>query len=216
MDGLIFDSEKIWRKQTLEKSSRLPHKIDETVWKSWMGSQEQNVLKDLQKRFPNTDLNILINYRKAILKAVHDDFMNGKADLKNGFDEIIKFVKSKNLKTALATSSAYDIIDALFDSKGYNYRQLFDFVISGSQVKNGKPAPDIYLNCCEHFNIQPNEAIVLEDSINGVISGLNANCQTIMVIDMAQPTKELIEKCAFVCNDLIEAKDFIENTYFKY
>lgn len=210
MDGLIFDSEKVWAKHNIEKSITLPKPINKDIWLSWMGSKEESVRKDLQKRFPNFDRNKIIAYREAVLNAVHDDFKNGNVDIKKGFDEIINFAKVNKLKTALATSSDYSMIEAIFSAKGYDYKKLFDFVISGTEVPNGKPAPDIYNICLKEFNIIPKEAVILEDSINGVMSGINSGSNTIMVIDIAKPTPELIKKCTYICNNLIEAKNYIE------
>ena len=210
MDGLIFDSEKVWKKHNIEKSVTLPTPINEKIWLSWMGSKEDSVRQDLISRFPDVDKNIIINYREAVLKAVHDDFKNGNVDIKKGFDEIIQFAKENNLKTALATSSDYAMINSVFSAKGYNYKNLFDFVISGTEVKNGKPAPDIYNICLQKFSILPTEAVILEDSINGVKSGINSGCNTIMVIDIAKPTPEITQKCSYVCNNLIEAKNYIK------
>ena len=58
-------------------------------------------------------------------------------------------------------------------------------------MPNGKPAPDIYLSACEELGVKPEEAIGIEDSINGVKSSSAAGLYTIMVVDLIEPTEEI-------------------------
>ena len=67
----------------------------------------------------------------------------------------------------------------------------FDDIVYGGVVANGKPAPDIYLKACENLGVNPEEAIGIEDSINGVKSSAGAGLYTIMVVDLIEPTEEI-------------------------
>jgi putative hydrolase of the HAD superfamily len=44
-----------------------------------------------------------------------------------------------------------------------------------------KPAPDLYLEAVKRFSLKPEECLVIEDSLNGVIAGNAAGCRTIAV-----------------------------------
>ena len=46
----------------------------------------------------------------------------------------------------------------------------FEKIVSGEDVKEGKPAPDVYLKAAESFGVKPSECVAIEDSIMGMRS----------------------------------------------
>ena len=71
-------------------------------------------------------------------------------------------------------------------------------------MKQGKPAPDIYLYACERLGVLPEEACVLEDSPNGVLSAYRAGCRVVMIPDQTEPDEALKKLLAFQAKDLEE------------
>ena len=57
--------------------------------------------------------------------------------------------------------------------------QVFDRIITYQDVKQGKPAPDIFLKAAERAGMAPVQCLVVEDSITGVTAGVAANMRTI-------------------------------------
>ena len=57
--------------------------------------------------------------------------------------------------------------------------QFFDVKVSGEEVENSKPAPDIFLRAAQLLNIRPEECLVFEDSRNGVVAAKAAGMQCI-------------------------------------
>ncbi len=95
---------------------------------------------------------------KDELKAV-----NGLTDLLDHFMGAV----------AVASSSGLDILHKKLHMTGLS--PYFDpYIYSGDQVINGKPAPDIFLLAAQGINHAPPDCIVIEDSVNGVKSGLAA------------------------------------------
>ena len=76
-------------------------------------------------------------------------------------------------------------------------------------MANGKPAPDIYLKACQDIGVKPEEAMGIEDSINGVKSSSAAGLYTVMVIDLIKPTKELFPYCNQIYASLNEMMDLV-------
>jgi len=60
----------------------------------------------------------------------------------------------------------------------------FDFYMSGSEVKRGKPYPDIFLGACQRANEVPDSSLVLEDSLNGLRAAIGASIDCIIVPDL--------------------------------
>ncbi|XP_015364904.1 PREDICTED: pseudouridine-5'-phosphatase-like [Diuraphis noxia] len=87
-----------------------------------------------------------------------------------------------------------------------NIFSVFHHVVTGSsdpEVKNGKPAPDIFNICASRFPGSPvnSNILVFEDSPNGVASALAAGMQVIMVPDLMLP-RELTANATCVLDSL--------------
>ncbi len=80
--------------------------------------------------------------------------------------DMIKNFYSNGLRLIIASSSPAEAIEEVMDA--LTIRQYFEGYVSGMQVKNPKPAPDIFLAAVRKLQLTPGECIVIEDSSNGV------------------------------------------------
>ena len=48
-----------------------------------------------------------------------------------------------------------------------------------SARKKGKPAPDVFLHACKELGVEPNRAVVIEDSVHGVTAAAAAGCRVV-------------------------------------
>jgi HAD superfamily hydrolase (TIGR01509 family) len=95
----------------------------------------------------------------------------------NGIESLLHQFREKNYKLSVASSSAKANINFVLEK--LNLKKYFDFVISGEEVANGKPAPDIFLKVAERFNIENENCIVIEDSTNGVKAASSAGMKSV-------------------------------------
>jgi len=96
--------------------------------------------------------------------------------LNEGIENILEWLKKKNIKIALASSSKKEEILSVL--KRYDIEQYFDFIITGDDIKEAKPSPEIYKVVRSKY---PNcEFYVIEDSENGLKSASNAGMKTIL------------------------------------
>ena len=95
-----------------------------------------------------------------------------------------KFKKELKFKTALATSSA----KINFDYKTFNKKEWikedFDAIVLGDdkRIKNGKPAPDIFILAAKEIGLKPNECIIFEDSIGGMRAAISSGAKIVIGI----------------------------------
>ena len=75
-------------------------------------------------------------------------------------------------------------------------------MVSGVEVENGKPAPDIFLYAAEKIGIDPADCYVFEDGLNGIKAGAAAGCRVIMIPDLTEPTDEIRALCSGIYEDL--------------
>ena len=110
---------------------------------------------------------------------------------------------------AVASSSLKHQLDANLIKSGLI--DYFDEVVSGTELKHGKPAPDIFLHAADMLGYKPEECYVFEDSANGIRAGHAAGCVTVMIPDLIAPTPEIESLCTKVCSDFYQVKDDIIN-----
>jgi HAD superfamily hydrolase (TIGR01509 family) len=78
----------------------------------------------------------------------------------------------------VASSSSHERIQASLESTGL-MRFFEPNLFSASDVRNGKPAPDLFLYVARELQVNPGECIVVEDSAVGVAAGVAAGMTVI-------------------------------------
>lgn len=200
MDGLMFDTETLvynaWQKVMDDHN----YKYDFEIFKQTLGKRTVDVKKMYEEMYDNNFVYATMReeanvyFRKAIA-----DF---GVPMKKGLINLLEHLKSKGIKIALATSTSSQTtmwIMGLADLKKY-----FNALVCGNMVTNGKPHPEVFLTAAKELQLDPQDCIALEDSINGIKSAYNAGMKPIMVPDMLEPTDEIKPMLYALCNDLDE------------
>jgi pseudouridine-5'-monophosphatase len=104
--------------------------------------------------------------------------------LLNGALEIVKKCKEKfpYAKLAIATSSERKNFDA---KMAYHPKliECFDSIVTGDEIKNGKPSPDIFIEAARRIGLHPKRCLVFEDSPAGALGGKRAGCLVVAIPD---------------------------------
>lgn len=182
--GVIFDLD-----DTLLESDPYWRKADSLVAKDYGFHLPDEFYKKLSGRGIRENAQLFIN--EYNIKETADSFMAIRMKylykiLLNNLKlmpyarELIVKLKSKGYILALATAGhptdiAKQILNKLSILKDFSY------VISGLEVKNSKPAPDIYIAVLKEMNMIADECIVIEDTVNGAFSGKAAGMKVIGV-----------------------------------
>ena len=130
-----------------------------------------------------------MEFRTVTMNRMDNDIRENGLKLKPGVHEIFLHLKENGYLIGLATSTYQERAERNLKNAGI--LEVFDKIVYGGMVTNGKPAPDIYLKACEQLGVEPKEAMGVEDSINGVKASAAAGLYTIMVVDMIKPTDEV-------------------------
>ena len=142
--------------------------------------------------------------------AIYDQMIAEEGlPIKAGAYELLDYLKDNGYKIALATSTNATRVERhLVQSDMKTY---FDAVVTGDTVPNGKPAPDIFLRAAERLGVSPADCMGVEDSFNGVRAVKAAGMYTVMVPDMIQPTKEILEAADDCVSDLKKIIPILEH-----
>jgi beta-phosphoglucomutase family hydrolase len=100
-------------------------------------------------------------------------------------DVFLKQIKQLDIPVALATSSRKAKMEMVMTK--VNLVTLFDAIVTGGDVKNGKPAPDIFIKAAEKLGVRPQDCIVFEDASNGVKAAKNAFMKCVAISSTQSP-----------------------------
>jgi HAD superfamily hydrolase (TIGR01509 family) len=99
-----------------------------------------------------------------------------------GAVELVDAVRARGVPTALVTSTYRVLADAVLDRLGAH---RFDTVVTGDEVRAGKPDPEPYLTACARLGVPPASAVVVEDAPTGIRAAEAAGCVVVVVPSIA-------------------------------
>ena len=203
VDGTLVDSESVYLKAAIKniKTHNYPVKM-ETIYKTF-GATQAAIRKLISDDLGGDDK--YDAYLSNLRKLMDDIYEKEPVKVKEGTFEILEYLKENNVKIAIATSTYRDKQMPVLEKTGL--LKYIDSMVFGDEIKNSKPAPDIYLKAMEYYNFQKEEALIFEDSINGILSGYNAGIKVIGIPDQVAIPKDVQDKTYAMCNNLIEAID---------
>lgn len=207
MDGLMFDTEKIYFKANSKTAKELEMDYSFDVYSKFIGAglgEEMTGMKEIYQETADIDL----FYEKSGV-VLEDLFLNGPVDLKPGLIELLDYLKAEGITAVVASSSHRALVDQLLERLGVS--QYFKDAVGGDEVPTAKPDPAIFNKGFARTGIEKKEeALILEDSKNGILAAYGAKIPVILVPDMLDPDDEMREKSVAVLPDLHHVIDYIE------
>ncbi|MCX5690108.1 MAG: HAD family phosphatase [Planctomycetota bacterium] len=99
-------------------------------------------------------------------EAAFREIIRTDVPLAPGLNELLKALAARGVKLAVGSSAPPKNVDLVLDAGGL--RQAFGAVVDGSQVKRGKPAPDVFLRAAALLSLTPTDCAVIEDAPAGI------------------------------------------------
>ena len=179
MDGLLLDTEPLWGESMLRVAKKHKIPITHERFKETTGLRIYEVTDHWAIHYPWEGKS-----SKEVAEEILDDIIassKSSGKILNGVEQSLKLLKKHHYKIGIASSSPAHMIDALVDH--FDIRKYFDCITSADVVELGKPHPAVFLHCAATLGSKPNECLVLEDSVNGMIAGKAARMKVIVVPD---------------------------------
>ena len=177
MDGLIINSEPLWKIAEIESFKEIGFdftiemcaqttgmRIDEVVnfwWKKfkWNSSTQEDVISSIEE------------------KMIH--LIKTKGEILPGVLNSLKLLNEIQIPIALASSSSMSLINTTIET--LKIKKYFKIIHSAENEIAGKPHPAVFLSTAKMMKLSPKKCLVLEDSKAGMLAGLNANMRTIVI-----------------------------------
>ena len=212
MDGVIFDSERACLYTWTETANKYGIGNVREVFNRCIGTnnnQTHQIVEDAySKEFGEGIADKLLSESSRLF---HEKYDGGNLPLKDGVKEILEYLREKNVRCAVASSTRKAVVEA--ELKDAGLIDYFEEIVGGDAVKISKPDPEIYLLACNKMKAKPENAFAIEDSFNGIRSAHAAGMKPIMVPDMIPADDEMRCLSISVCENLKAVVDFFEKNF---
>lgn len=181
MDGLLIDSEPLWRIAEIEVLSGVGAPITEEMARETTGLRTDEVVEHWYRRHPwpaptRPEVAAAIIHRVA-------ELVRERGEPMRGVGECLDRMAAAGYRLAVASSSPSDLIAVVLARLVIAER--FAVVQSAEHEPFGKPHPGVYLAAAQRLGVPPVECVAVEDSPNGVIAALAARMRCVAVPDPA-------------------------------
>jgi sugar-phosphatase len=191
MDGVLVDSEPLWRKAEIQVFAKYGITLTDNMCRGTKGKRLDAVVAHWLEHFERPELD-----GEAIEEALP------------GVVETLALCRRLKCPWNIATSSNLRLARAALTRLGI-WDEVSDRVVTGDQVVNPKPAPEIFIEAARRLEVEPTACLVIEDSTHGCVAGKRAGATVLVVPEVGVSTEGLFGEADFI-RARLEA-DFVES-----
>ena len=166
MDGVIIDSMPLYHEFDIRMLGQFGHPATIETVIPYTGLTSVDRLTKYKEDFGLEDS--VESLTKLSVDSMREFFLTQDIKPIDGIPELLTHVKNCGLHIGIASSTSHELIEIIL--RRLDVLHYFEKIISGEDVKEGKPAPDVYLKAAEAFGVLPRECVAIEDSVMGMCS----------------------------------------------
>jgi len=160
LDGLLINSQPLQFKAYNQAFSKYGFHLTPNNWNKWI-HQGLNAQIWIQKHNLPLDATTI----RAEKKRIYDKLIHDELELKPGALNLINSLYGK-FRLCIASSSRIESIELSINK--FDLKSKFERIISDTEIKKGKPHPEIFLKMAELMNTKTEQCLVIEDSLAGL------------------------------------------------
>ena len=200
LDGLMFNTEELYE----EVGGQLLRRRGKVC--------TRELLDQMMGRPGRVALQIMIDFHGLDatveqLQTETDEIFGGllaeRLEPMPGLIQLLEALESHKLPKAIATSSRRHFAERALAK--FDLERRFAFLITGDDVQEGKPHPEVYLTTAARLNCEPHEMLVLEDSQNGCAAAVAAGAFAVAVPG-AQSANHTFEGAKLIADGLADPR----------
>jgi len=205
MDGVLVDSESFISLAAILMFKEMGVIVSPEDFKPFTGMGENRYIGGVAEKH-----GIVVNIEKVKARTylIYEELVKGKIYPLPGSHEFVAKCRNKGFKLALATSADRIKMEVNLREIGLS-AGTFNSIITGLDVENKKPAPDIYIKAAKSIGLEPNECLVVEDAVSGVKAGKAAGCKCLAVTTSFDAAA--LSEADWICESLLEVPDEVLN-----
>jgi HAD superfamily hydrolase (TIGR01509 family) len=178
LDGTLVDSMWIWKNIDIEYLARFGQEFPLDLQSGIEGMSFSETAIYFKERF---DIPDSLDQIKSDWNELAWDKYLYEVPLKEGVREFLEYLKDKQIPAGIATSNSKELVDLVIRKHGLC--EYFSSIRTSCDVEKGKPSPDVYLLVAEDLKVIPEQCLVFEDVVQGIMAGQNANMKVCAVYD---------------------------------
>ena len=203
LDGLLIDSEPLWEEAEMRVFARYGITVTRDICLKVKGMRVDESVRFIKSLFPDIhgeSAEITRQIQERVIRLIAE---KGKG--MPGYVYILHFFRSRGLKVGLASASKMEVINAAIQKLGISHH--FDVIHSAEYEKYGKPHPAIFLTASEHLKVLPEQCLVFEDSLNGVIAARAARTKVVAIPEAGLQTDARFAIAHLILPSLLHFKE---------
>lgn len=184
MDGTLVDTEPYWLASERDYAKSLDSVWDEDLSIQLVGLSLYETAKILKAKYSaedKPDQEIIDQLTNGVVSRLQK-----KLPFRPGALGLLSELRANGIRTALVTMSMFSMASAIVEKIAFD---AFDVIVSGDQVRNGKPHPEPYLKAAELLSVDIKQCIALEDSNTGLSSAEASGALAIGIPNIANIPK---------------------------
>lgn len=176
MDGVLTDSEPLWKIAMEKAFAAAGSRLTKKDFQQTVGLRIDEVVAYWAKHE-----NWTMSPAEIERTIMHNmcELIRDHAIALPGVIKTLEYLKSRQIKIGLATSSYEQLIEAVLKKLGIKHH--FNFTHSAEHEEFGKPHPAVYLTVANRLQVNPTRCLVIEDSFNGIISAKAARMHVVCI-----------------------------------
>ena len=205
MDGVLVDSEPFICKAAILMFSELGVNVLPEDFHPFVGMGENRYLGGVADKY---GINVDIEKVKARTYELFGMIVRNKLSPLPGAFEFISKCRKTGLRMSLATSADRVKMEVNLKEIGLP-PETFQSIITGLDVENKKPSPDIYIKAARSIGLEPRECLVVEDAVSGIKAGKSAGCRCLAVTSSFDAST--LHEADWICESLVKVPDEVLN-----
>ncbi|MCI9174687.1 MAG: HAD family phosphatase [Lachnospiraceae bacterium] len=178
LDGTLVDSMWLWHDIDVEFLEKRGLTLPETYQREIEGMSFTETAVYTKELF---HLSESVEELKEIWNRMAMEKYTYEVPFKPGAEEFLKYCKEHKISVGIATSNSRELVDAV--ALSLHFEDYIQEIVTSCEVKQGKPAPDVYLEAASRLGAQPERCLVFEDVPMGILAGKNAGMRVCAVED---------------------------------
>lgn len=209
MDGVLFDTERVYLESWIKVFKEYGYTMTKEIYIPLMGTGRKNVKEVFKKTFgDNIPIEeMYVKKDELLFKAID----NNEVPLKLGAIDILCYLKEEGYKIALATSAKRDRVTKQIQASNMN--NMFNAIVCGDDVVNSKPDPEIFLKAAKKLDVNPENCVVIEDSLAGIKGANKGGMKGFHVEDLKKADDEIKTLSTKTFKNLVEIKEYLRDRY---
>lgn len=194
MDGVLVDSNPYHKIALNQFCSKYGHHLTEEGLRNKIyGRTNKEWITNLFGTLTADQLAQYGEEKEALYRELFDK------DIKpvSGLIDFLQLLDKYNVPRAIGTSAPRSNVDFTLSKTGI--QSFFSIILDESHVTHGKPSPEIYINVAKKLGLRPQQCVVFEDSLSGIISAKSAGSKVVGITTTHTP--EELSETDFIIND---------------